>query len=86
MSERVFLGASGEVGGSAPEGGDDDVAGDEEEEGRMGGGGCLVGVEQRAEVRMGTERGRDEVVAMQEGGGGWCCAREDICEIDRYFR
>ena len=71
MSERVFLGASGELDGSAADVGDDDAAGDEEE-GRMGGGGgCLVGVEHRAEVRMGTERGSEEAVAMEEGGGGW---------------
>ena len=82
MSESVFLGASGELDGSAPEGGDEDAAGDGEE-GRMGGGGCLVGVEQRAEVRMGTERGSEEGVAIEEGGRFWWCAREDICEIDR---
>ena len=82
MSERVFLGASGELDGSAPEGGDEDAAGDGEE-GRMGGGGCLVGVEHRAEVRMGTERGSEEGVAIEEGGRFWWCAREDICEIDR---
>ena len=61
MSERVFLGASGELDGSLPpDGGDDDGAAGEEQGrmGRMGGGGDedrLVGVEQSAEVRMGTE-------------------------------
>ena len=63
MSERVFLGASGELGGSlAPDGGEEDGAAGEEQ-GRMGsiggrGGEAddrLVGVEQSAEVRMGTE-------------------------------
>ena len=85
MSESVFLGASGELVGSAPEGGEEEEAAiGEEEEGRMGGGGldCLVGVEHRAEVRMGTEeRGSEGVGAMQEGGGLWWCeAREDIWE------
>ena len=62
MSERVFLGASGELGGSLPpDGGEEDGAAGEEQGrmGRMGGRGGeddrLVGVEQSAEVRMGTE-------------------------------
>ena len=64
MSERVFLGVSGELDGSLapPDGGEEEGAAGEEQGrmGRMGGRGGeaddrLVGVEQSAEVRMGTE-------------------------------
>ena len=82
MSERVFLGASGELEGSLapPDGGEDDEEGAAgEEQGRMGSGGGgdedrLVGVEQSAEVRMGTEdrpgsEEEDELGIKQEDGG-----------------
>ena len=85
MSESVFLGASGELDGSfgPPDGGDDDEDGAAGEEqgrmGRMGGRGGeddrLVGVEQSAEVRMGTEERPDgseeEELGINDGRLWW---------------
>ena len=89
MSESVFLAANGELEGSAADGGDEEVAGDVE--GRCGRScGCFVGVEQSAEVRMGTERGSEEggaAAAAEEVHGEWWCDREAICgQEEAHFR
>ena len=83
MSESVFLAASGELEGSAADGGEEEAAGDAEGKGGRSCG-CFVGVEQSAEVNMGTERGNEEGgAAAAEAGevvhGEWWCAKEATC-------